>query len=91
MKPPLAKWDDNDSSHENLVWWSRLDGKYQVEVQRTGSYTAELVVYDHADGDKELMREAVGLSYGARFGPDVSDVSLWQNKSADFVDSLPKQ
>jgi hypothetical protein len=91
MKPPFAKWDDNNSEHPELVWWSRLDGRYQVEVQRTGSHTAELVVYDHQDNDKELMREAVGLSYGAQFGPDVSDVAFWQQKSMDFVDNMPKQ
>ena len=91
MKPPLAKWGDDDSEHENLVWWSRLDGKYQIEVQRTGEYSAELVIYDHLDKDKELMREKVSLSYGAKFGPDTADVEDWQKKGVEFVDNLNKK
>jgi len=87
-KGPLAKWEDNDSRHENLVWWSRLDNRYQIEVQRTGERAGDLVIYDHSDGDKELLRESVGLSYGARFGPDVSDVEDWKERAVKFVDGL---
>ena len=35
---PLAVWSDDQSSSEALVWWTRLDSRWQVEVQRTESY-----------------------------------------------------
>lgn len=86
MGKPLAVWNDDSSTHPNLVWWSRLDRRFQVEVQRVGSHNGELVIFDHADGDKELLREKVGLSYGAVFGPDVADVNAWQSWCMEFID-----
>jgi len=86
---PLAAWDDDNSSHPSLVWWSRLDGRYLVEVHRTGNYSATLYIFDHHNGDALIHREEnIGLAYGARFGPDVDDVSLWQEKAAEVVDNL---
>lgn len=87
MSAPLAEWDNNDSAHERLVWWTRIDGRFQVEVQRTDTHMGELVVYDHQNGDKELLREAVVLSYGAVLGPDADDVAAWQERAIDFVDN----
>ncbi|OGN10828.1 MAG: hypothetical protein A3B91_03520 [Candidatus Yanofskybacteria bacterium RIFCSPHIGHO2_02_FULL_41_29] len=87
---PLANWDDDQSSHPELVWWSRLDNKYQIEVHRKGARVAKLVIFDHGDNDKMLKSFDVGLSYGAIFGPDTDDVSTWQAMAIEFVDSLPK-
>ncbi|MGH2364768.1 MAG: hypothetical protein ACRDHX_08965 [Chloroflexota bacterium] len=42
---PLADWDSEQAGsriNPLLVWWSRLDGRYQLEVQRTGSGAAVL-------------------------------------------------
>lgn len=86
---PLATWDDNNSSHPDLVWWSRLDGRYQVEVHQTGGYYGILYIFDHQNGDALIHSEQVGLAYGARFGPDVDDVSTWQEKAIEVVDNLP--
>lgn len=88
---PLASWDDEQSSHPELVWWSRLDNKYQIEVHRKGERKARLFIFDHTDGDKVLKSFDVGLSYGAIFGPDIADVSVWQGMAANFVDSLLKE
>ncbi len=86
---PLAKWEDNDSVHDRLVWWSRLDSKYQIEVQRTeDGKGATLVVFDHTDNDKVVFSEPTSLSYGAIFGPDVSDVEIWKERSCNVVDNL---
>lgn len=87
---PLANWDDDDSSHPDLVWWSRLDGRYQVEVHRTGSHSGVLLIFDHQDGDKLIHQEDVGLYYGAIFGPDFADVAEWQEKTIRVIDNLPK-
>ena len=85
---PLADWDNEQSSNPNLVWWSRLDNRYQIEVYRKGEHEAKLVIFDHTDNDKVLMSLDVGLSYGAIFGPDVDDVMYWQEMACNFVDSL---
>ena len=88
---PLANWDDDKSSHPKLVWWSKLDKRYQVEVQRVGSgsesgYRGTLFVFDHQEDNKRLLSKEVGLSYQAIFGPDFQDVSDWQDKAAKFID-----
>jgi len=88
MSQPLATWTDDASRHPLLVWWSRLDNRYQIEVQRTGQGTANLCIFDHNEGDKELLCEPTGLMYDALFGPDVDDVSKWQDRGVQFVDSL---
>lgn len=62
---------------DDIVWESTFDVKYHCEVRRTGTHTGLLVVTD-PDG-KRVMESAVGLSYGAQFGPDVDDVSLWHD------------
>lgn len=85
---PLANWDDNDSKHERLVWWNRLDGKFQIEVQRISDYTGILVIFDHVNEDNVIHREDVGLAYGAIMGPDVDDVRKWEDKACDIVDAL---
>ena len=53
---------------ELIVWSSKLDNKYTVEVTRTEPYRGELTV---TDGSTVLHREPVGLSFDALFGPDV--------------------
>jgi len=89
MPTPIAPWEaQNTSQYPDLVWYATLDGRYQIEVQRTGNRTANLCVFDHQDGDKELACWEVGLSYGAMFGPDVGDVAAWQDKVCEFVDGL---
>lgn len=88
MAQPLARWNDDNLSHPQLVWWSRLDNKYQVEVHRTGDRTGVLYVFDHNDNNKELFSKDVDLSYGAQFGPDVADVAEWQKATGEFVDSI---
>lgn len=89
MNTPLAVWDNNDSSHPQLVWWTRLDQRWQVEVQRVNDYNATLCVFDHTHDNTLRHSEPVGLAYGAIMGPDVDDVRTWQESAIAFVDSLP--
>ncbi len=73
-----------------------MDDRYQIEVQRVGDdsesgYVGTLLVFDHQEGNKRLLGERVGLSYRAIFGPDVQDVSDWQDRAAKFIDEeLPR-
>lgn len=83
---PLLPWGSTDD-HPHLVWRDTLDGRYLVEVQRTGPYTGTLVVFDHDAGDRLIMETDVGLSYGALFGPDADDLAEWQEKVIKFIDS----
>ena len=85
---PLADWNIEQSSNPNLVWWSKLDNRYQIEIHRKTESMAELVIFDHADNNKVLKTFDVGLSYGAIIGPDIDDVATWQKMACEFVDSL---
>jgi len=71
------------------AWQTRLDNKYDVFVEygEDDAYHGFLVI---KDGEKELLREATHISYGARFGPDMDDVTTWQNRACEIVDALPK-
>lgn len=86
---PLAKWEGNEDLPDKLVWWTRLDGRYQIEVQRLSDRNANLFIFDHEDGDKLLLCEKVSLAYGAEFGPDISDVGWWEERCLMFIDNLP--
>lgn len=80
-------WDDEGQ----VVWWTRLDGRYQVEVQRKGEYDATLFIWDHEAGEEAppAYGKAVTLAFAARFGPDVDDVSYWQQLALEFADGKP--
>ncbi len=68
---------------DNVVWTSTLDKRYEVTVTRGDDYHGELTI---SEGNQVLHREAVGLSYGAIFGPDVADVADWRRIAVAFVD-----
>lgn len=65
------------------VWESTLDDRYECRVERIDGSTGELVM---TDGDRELLRERVGLAYGAAFGPDADDVARWSERCKEVVD-----
>jgi hypothetical protein len=67
-----------------IVWQASVDDdRYECSVYRTGEYEGELVV---TEGERVLLKEDVTLSYGAIFGPDVSDVANWQDKALAVID-----
>lgn len=66
------------------VWEATLDDRYECQVIRTEDpYKGILLIHD---GTREILREEVGLSYAAQFGPDVDDVQLWQDMCIQAVD-----
>ncbi len=67
-----------------IIWEAELDKKYKVYVERVEPYKGELVI---KEGDKELTRKFVTLSYDAKFGPDISDVTEWERVCIDFIDN----
>ncbi len=91
MGKPLANWDQANQTPAGVVWWSKLDNRYQIEVQRTDDATGTFFVFDHEDSDKELLSETVVMQFNAIFGPDAEDVGRWMDMGAEFVDSLAKK
>lgn len=79
--------DDRD-----VIWDQTLDnGTFRVQVLGTSNGTGHLVVTKEDDGTV-LHEEDVALAYGAIFGPDVADVTAWQNITIRAVDEyLEKQ
>jgi hypothetical protein len=67
-----------------IIWASTLDNRYEVQVVRLAPYIGKLTIRD--DGE-EIFSQQIGLSYGAVFGPDVSDIAGWQKIAANFIDN----
>lgn len=68
------------------VWESRLDGKYDVFVDRIVNEGVLKIV--NIETKEVLHTEPVMLSYGAIFGPDIDDVQDWADKAIAVVDNL---
>ena len=85
---PLASWDDATSSHADLVWWSRLDTRYQVEVQRRTRLSGTLCVFERSG--VLVHSRPVSLTFGAQFGPDIDDVWRWQRMAEAIADGHSK-
>ncbi len=69
------------------VWEAKLDDLYECSVERTDQYNGTLKI---EQGNAVLFEQAVTLSFGAVFGPDVSDLAAWQETCIEFVDGLQK-
>lgn len=83
IQPPQLIKKVNHMSNSEVIWESKLDDKWDCSVIRLTESTGRLVVCD----DKEtILNERVSLSYGAMFGPDIADVTLWQDMCVDIVD-----
>lgn len=70
----------------DIVYRNTVDGgRFNVQVIRTEEYKGLLLV-TVADTNESLLSKEVGLSYAARFGPDVADVAEWEAKAIDVID-----
>lgn len=95
QEPPLV--------YPDFVWYGMVDKSYVVEVHRLDQVLAEklqiqqekydpdyqgvLCIFEQTDDKQLLYFEKVILAYGAPFGPDVDDVTAWQEKVLDFIDN----
>ncbi len=91
MSRPLTDWEGRPPTPASLVWRSKLDDRYLVEIQRVNESTGNLCIFDHEDDDTLIHKETVGLSYGAAFGPDAADVNTWAEAAIDVVDNPEKR
>ena len=82
-------WDSQESfdNEGRVVWWSRVDDRYQIEVQRIDRDNGQLCIFDRDDNDRLIFEEDVGLSYGAVIGPDAEDVFIWGKIVLDAIDA----
>jgi hypothetical protein len=71
-----------------LVWSGIVDGRFACRVVRNGGTGGILSVHD---GDNKIYAKPVSLSYGARFGPDASDVEDWQERCTEVIDERLKE
>ena len=69
-------------------WDQTVDnGRFRCWVtQDEDGYSGVLHVEEVPNGIP-LLEEKVGISYAARFGPDVADVSDWEAKSISAIDA----
>ena len=91
MRTPKATYDFTvnevtDERPAENAWSAILDNRFKIEVQRTEPYMGVLCIWDGKDSDKLLFEEEVPIGWDARFGPDVSDLSFWQEKVCQFID-----
>jgi hypothetical protein len=72
----------------HYAWEDTADGgKYHCCVEQDeDGYNGTLIV-TKVDTGEEILREAVGIAYAARFGPDVDDVVTWQALSIQAIDA----
>lgn len=68
------------TSEPDVIWVATLDKRFHCRVERTGNSSGTLIVNDEQNNQQVILTEAVGLSYGAAFGPDVDDVMNWQGR-----------
>lgn len=87
-RTPMVSWESMGLSEvPGIVWVTKLDGRFQVEVQRKNDeYKGVLCIFDHDANDTLVHAVDVGLSYGARLGPDIDDVLHWESVVIEFVD-----
>lgn len=91
MKTPLGTYnmETNDSScgdYSKVLWAVILDRRYKCEVQRLEPYKGCLLAFDSQQNDKLVYELDVPVSYNAQFGPDVVDVTSWQELIIQKID-----
>ena len=73
---------------QDSVWAATVDGgRFLVAVVPvTGNQEVATLTVQVTETGEVLLHEDVSLMYGAKFGPDVSDVASWQERSVGVID-----
>ena len=95
---PMLSWEAKNDPETPipgmLVWMVYFKKRLHAEVQRTGEHTATLCLFYRGrkgKPDRLLKTWKVTLSYGAQFGPDVSDIAAWRDMLKKFIYSSTKR
>lgn len=89
MTKPKASWNNPNETPLDLVWWTRLDDRWQIEVQRVNDRAGLILIFDHDNKMELVHEETVRLSFADTFGADIDDVLDWKDKAIEFVDTRP--
>lgn len=73
-------------SNEEVIWESTLDDVYHCCVTRQSDRKGNLRV-KNIETNKLIIEEEVSLAYGAIMGPDIDDVSSWEQLCCNVVDN----
>lgn len=74
------------SAEQFEVWSGSVDNEaWRVVVISEGDYNGYLLVWD-TELKKLVHGVPVGISYRALFGPDESDIRLWQSEAIQAID-----
>lgn len=68
-----------------IIWEEKLDDLYNCKVTRISENRGKLTMVDPFD--RILLEQDVGLLYGAIFGPDIEDISYWQDLCISVIDA----
>lgn len=68
-----------------IIWEEKLDDLYICKVTRISENRGKLTMVDPFD--RILLEQDVGLLYGAIFGPDIEDISYWQDLCIGVIDA----
>ena len=72
----------------NVIWESGDDkGVYIARCERVTDRMGILRLISVKDG-QEIRSQSVSLAFGARFGPDISDVHQWNRMATGWADEL---
>ncbi len=83
----MSHFDPQKADSFGYAWHSSIDrGKFFAWVEQKGDgYTGTLRV-ERTEDAHLLLEQEVGVSYAARFGPDIGDVYLWQDIAIKVID-----
>ena len=73
----------------HVLWVNTVDeGKFEVSVSQSpeNPNRGYLLVHVLRPYIKEIYRENVSISYEARYGAEVSDISSWQTSAIAVID-----
>ncbi|MEE9214656.1 MAG: hypothetical protein V3U54_07655 [Thermodesulfobacteriota bacterium] len=84
-------WEKEKVLSEDIIWWSKLDNRFLIQVRRLRENEATMCIFDHDNDDEMMSCEQVSLAYGAIYGPDVADIATWQERAVEIVDHFPKK
>ena len=76
-----------------MAWENTVDGGRflcGVVQDENDGYSGRLQVKVVETGEM-LLDEEVGISYAARFGPDMDDVRVWQERCIGIIDEWLEQ
>lgn len=69
-----------------IIWEAKLDDIYDCKVTRLSEYKGKLTMINQFD--RILLEKEVGLLYGAVFGPDIDDISYWEELCVEVIDKM---